>query len=234
MAALALAATLAATLGEQPSTLSLVPGWAALGETNDRYASWTIDSSYNRGFVHIDFDNSNLLAGATSLAPSTIRFGGGGNDYLHYVPYAACAPHNDSDQHVCLNTTHWDSLYAMANKSGTDFIFGLSYDMVQACVDKSAYVWDAGPAVAMIKYIQSKGQTMMGFELGNEVNNRQKSCNTTGGQQAAAYKVFQAKLAQLYPDWNSRPKLIGPDVGYLDPELYLGDFGAKLAKIRIL
>ena len=42
-----------------------------LGTTNPHYASWTIDASYNRGFVHIDFDNANLLAGATSLAPST-------------------------------------------------------------------------------------------------------------------------------------------------------------------
>ena len=195
-----------------------------ISETNPRYTSWTIDSSYNRGFVHTDFSNPNLLAGATSLSPSTIRFGGGGNDYLHYVPYAPCNKSEDYDDHVCLNTTHWDNLYEMANKSGTDFIFGVSYDMVQACVDKSQYVWKADPAVAMIKYIQSRQQIIWGYELGNEVNNRQKSCNTTGGQQAVAFKLFASKLAQLYPDASSRPKLLGPDVGYLDPETFLGDF----------
>ena len=41
---------------------------------------------------------------------STIRFGGGGNDYLQYAPYRACQSNNDSDLHVCLNTSHWDSL----------------------------------------------------------------------------------------------------------------------------
>lgn len=125
-------------------------------------------ASYNRGFVHNDFSNPNLLAGAKSLAPSTIRFGGGGNDYLHYVPFdASCNKTEDGDQHVCLNMSHWNSLYSLAKRSDTDFIFGISYDMVQACTDKSQYVWKAEPAVAMIKYIQSKKQEIWGYELGN-------------------------------------------------------------------
>ena len=209
-----------------PSTLALAPGSPAIGETNARYASWTVDSSYDRGFTHIDFDNANLLAGATSLAPSTLRFGGSGNDYLHYEPFvpSSCASRPDSDVYVCLNASHWESLYAMARKSGTEFVFGVSYDMAQACADKEHYVWKAAPAVALIKYMQSKNQTIWGFELGNEVNNRMKTCSTTGGQQAAAFKVFQSQLKQLYPDASTRPKILGPDVGYLNPEIFLGDF----------
>jgi hypothetical protein len=196
-----------------------------VGETNVNYASWTIDSSYNRGFVHIDFDNHNLLAAAKSLAPSTIRFGGGGNDYLSYQPYSNCNSSADNDDFVCLNTSHWNSLYNWANASGTEFIFGISYDFVKACAEKSAYVWKPDQAISMVKYIQSQKQTIWGFELGNEVNNRQKSCSTTGGQQAAAFKLFQSDvLNKLYPDKASRPHLIGPDVGFLDPELFLGDF----------
>ena len=71
------------TAGAPPSVLHLDRA-PRVGQTNDRYASWTIDSSYNRGFVHIHWDNPNLLAAATSLAPSTLRFGGSGNDYLHF------------------------------------------------------------------------------------------------------------------------------------------------------
>jgi hypothetical protein len=209
-----------------PSTLVLASGSPAIGETNARYVSWTVDSSYDRGFTHIDFDNANLLAGATSLAPSTLRFGGSGNDYLHYEPFvpSSCASRPDSDAYVCLNVSHWESLYAMARRSGTEFVFGVSYDMAQACADKEHYVWKAAPAVALIKYMQSKNQTIWGFELGNEVNNRMKTCSTTGGQQAAAFKVFQSQLKQLYPDASTRPKLLGPDVGYLNPEIFLGDF----------
>ena len=117
-------------------------GVAIVGETNPNYASWTIDSSYNRGFVHTDFSNENLLAGATSLAPSTIRFGGGGNDYLHYDPAAPCNSTADNDNSVCLNASHWNDLYTMANKSGTAFLFGVSFDMAEACIDKGKYTWD--------------------------------------------------------------------------------------------
>ena len=112
------------------------------------------------GFVHIDFNNPNLLAGAISLQPSTVRFGGGGNDYLHYAPFDRCDKHNhtDGDNYVCLNTTHWDALYNLAHKSDTDFIFGISYDMVQACAHASSssppYEWDPAPAAAMIRYMQ--------------------------------------------------------------------------------
>ena len=144
---------------------------------------------------------------------------------MSYQPYSNCNSSADNDNFVCLNTTHWNSLYNWANASGTEFIFGISYDFVAACAEKSAYVWKPDQAVSMVRYIQSQNQTIWGFELGNEVNNRQKSCNTTGGQQAAAFKLFQSDvLDKLYPDEASRPRLIGPDVGFLDPELFLGDF----------
>ena len=123
-----------------PSIIDLRGEWSVIGKTNTKYASWTIDSSYNRGFVHINFDNANLLAAASSLAPSTIRFGGGGNDYLYYEPYAPCNSSNDYDYAVCLNTTHWNSLYNMANKSESDFIFGLSYDLNAGCKVYKQYV----------------------------------------------------------------------------------------------
>jgi hypothetical protein len=81
------------------------------------------------------------------------------------------------------------------------------------------YVWTPEAAVAMIKYIQSQKQQIWGFELGNEVNNRMKSCNLQPAQQAAAFASFAKELAILYPDDSTRPKLLGPDIGYLDPEV---------------
>ena len=82
-----------------------------VGTTNVRYASWNIDSSYNRGFVHTAFTNPNLVAAAKSLAPSTVRFGGGGNDYLHYAAHRPCnsshdgwlvSPHASAEEGVAL------------------------------------------------------------------------------------------------------------------------------------
>lgn len=34
-----------------------------------------------------------------------------------------------------------NSLYNMAAKSGTAFLFGVSFDMVQACKEKANYTW---------------------------------------------------------------------------------------------
>jgi len=135
-----------------------------VGTTNKNYASWTIDSSYNRGFVHTDFSNINLLAAATDLAPSTIRFGGGGNDYLSYQPYSGCNSLADNDTFVCLNSSHFGKLHDMAVNSGTDFIFGVSYDMVTACNENSAYVWKPDAALAMVKSIVAAKQKIWGFE----------------------------------------------------------------------
>jgi hypothetical protein len=112
----------------------------------------------------------------------------------------------------------------MANKSGSEFLFGISFDMVSACLAKEHYTWDPAPAHAMIKFIQTQGQTMWGFELGNEVNNRHKSCGLQPAQQAAAFEAFRATLSTLYPQASSRPKLLGPDVGYLESETWLGEF----------
>ena len=40
--------------------------------TNANYASWNVDSSYNRGFFHINFTNPNLVL-AAGAGPETSR-----------------------------------------------------------------------------------------------------------------------------------------------------------------
>ena len=101
------------------AALAVTTDGVVVSTTNPTYASWTIDASYNRGFVHTAFNNTNLLAAATSLSPSTLRFGGSGNDYLHYGPPSMpCKSNNDSDTSVCLNMSHWNNLYNFVEKSG--------------------------------------------------------------------------------------------------------------------
>merc|ERR1719203_1239154 len=109
--------------GNIPSVLDLA-GAHVVGETNAEYASWNVDASYNRGFAHIAFDSPNLHAAAASLAPSSMRFGGTGNDLLVYSPFdASCDSSTDDDSKVCLNASHWRSLYNMANRSGSKIVF---------------------------------------------------------------------------------------------------------------
>ena len=41
---------------------------ATVSRTNERYASYNVDGSWNRGFFNIDWTNPNLRAAAASLA----------------------------------------------------------------------------------------------------------------------------------------------------------------------
>jgi hypothetical protein len=111
--------------------------------------------------------------------------------------------------------------------------------------ERGNYKWKVEPAIAMIKYIQSQNQSIWGFEIGNEINNHRTKCDLQPAiqvrtsliqnvvlipymkslrlaMQAAAFKLFKEALNKLYPKNATRPKLLGPDVGYLDPEGYLG------------
>jgi hypothetical protein len=78
----------------------------------------------------------------------------------------------------------------------------------------------------------AEGQVIWGFELGNEVNNRANSCSLQPAQQAAAFALFKTEvLERLYPDRATRPKLIGPDVGFLHPQAWLGARCSSLIRI---
>lgn len=49
------------------TTLVHISG-ATVSRTSERYASYNVDGSWNRGFFNIDWSNENLRAAAVSLA----------------------------------------------------------------------------------------------------------------------------------------------------------------------
>ena len=164
-----------------------------------------------------------LAAGA--LRPSTLRFGGSGNDNLHYVlsPGRECpVPPSTECSYVtpgCLNATHWDNLYDFATASGADVLFGVSFGLEEACREGAAYVWNVSSnAAELLSYLVAAGQSVWGFELGNEVNNNGGApCNLTAAQQAAALRAFAGVARAALPD----AALVGPDTGYLGWQAWL-------------
>ena len=204
-----------------------------IGQTNTNYASFNIDSSFNRGFFHMNFSNPNLRAAAKSLAPSTVRFGGTGNDYLHYD--CETIPGQDNDLYGCLNDTHRADLLGLASTSGNDFLFGLSFDMRLACaVNDSSYVWSPKDAIFLMSKMKKAKQSVWGFELGNEVNNREKGgnddCNLLPKQQSQAILDLGNVLREQFPVANERPKQVGPDTGYHDAPNWLNQTLANVAE----
>ena len=195
-----------------------------VGMTNSRYASWNIDPSCNRGFHETRFDNPNLVAAATGLAPSRLRFGGSGADFLTYSftdgtpdcppvdPTAGCHYVTPG----CLNATHATQLLGLGAASGSDFIFGIAYNETDAC-DGKPWATSGGldNAQRLLAFLHDTQQSVWGFELANEPNNA--GCAPPSFQEAAF-----AAFAEVLP--TPAPALVGPDCGYLNPETYIQSF----------
>ena len=197
---------------------------------DETYASWNVDSSQNRGFFHIDFENENLLAAAKSLQPSILRFGGTGNDLLYYgtktnpcnySKYSHCTTAYNTGTGCCMNVSHWKSFSTFASKASTPILFGVSFDMIRACRDGANYVWNGSHIREWIEevYLNSNTDIIWGFELGNEINNNQVVCNLSASQQVDAFETFNTIRNELFSD--PKPVLVGPDTGYLNASEYV-------------
>lgn len=115
--------------------------------------------------------------------PSTLRFGGGGNDYIIYnEPDGRCSAAGNSDRgpplppgYNCLNASHFAAFHGMAVFAEAEMIFGASFDKVSACAAGSAtklstFVWNATNVAAWIRHMQAAELAVWAFELGNEVS----------------------------------------------------------------
>ena len=210
--------------GQAPGVGTVVVG-ELLGETSERYASWNVDMSFNRGFSHINFTNPNLIAAAVSLRPSTLRCGGTGNDYQHYAlgshANVPCpAPANDTDFWGCVNATHWDNFYDFSVAAGADMLLGVSFDNDAACAAGPDYAFDPAPhgVTGLLEHLAARGQRVWGFELGNEINNLNDPAKPSGGcklepgAQAAGLRRLKEAVEEV--GLPQRPVFVGPDTGY--------------------
>jgi hypothetical protein len=213
------------TLHAAPPTVVISANFATqVATTNARYTSWNIDPSCNRGFHNTRFDNPNLVAAATGLAPSRLRFGGSGADSLTYSFTEGtpdCPPVDPSAgcHYVtpgCLNATHATQLLGLGAASGSDFIFGVAFNETASC---NGISWVEGGglknAQRLLAFLEDTKQSVWGFEVGNEPNNI--ACSLPSFQQAAF-----AAFADVLP--TPAPALIGPDAGYRYPRTYISAF----------
>ena len=172
LASLVLCFFAAPSFAQSSSVIIQLDTRALLGNTEITYASWNIDPSCNRGFHSTDFSNPNLLAVAKGLAPSRLRFGGSGADFLTYsfAPGAPDCPPPDpaAGCHYvtpgCLNATQGGALLDFGAAAGVEFIFGVAFNLTAAC---AGLPWDAANAARLIDFLNATGRKVWGFELGN-------------------------------------------------------------------
>jgi heparanase 1 len=165
--------------------------------TESFFASWNIDSSRQRSFFSLSLADARLRYLAGAIGGALIRFGGTGNDYLHYaVNGESCTtiPY----QYECLNATWFEDLYGFSAAAASPLIFGLNI---------TQQPWDAANAVSLLRFAQARNQSFWGLELGNEQNSKGMSAQA----QAASLRVLASALDEVYGNGPDRPLLVGPD-----------------------
>jgi hypothetical protein len=183
-----------------------------LSVTDPGFKSWTIDGSLNRQWKSRDLADRTLRSLARQSnagAPGYLRFGGGGNDLLHYAldmgdlssPGNKC---RSGRQALCVNRTQFDNLHSFAEAAGAKLVFGLAMPGHGEPGRQSS--WNSSDARALISYAISTNRSIYGFELGNE------QCGVfTAAETAQNFAALGGLLAEMYPTAATRPRLLGPD-----------------------
>ncbi len=140
-----------------PPTITLWRG--VISRTDPFYKSWNIDASPNRQWDSRNLSDPILHYLASASEPGLLRFGGSGNDGLHYGVGRQCPTSGR-----CLNESHFSRLMEFAQAAGSRIVFG-----VNIRTHDSHGNWDPSEFDALLSWAIGKGwgSVFWGFELGN-------------------------------------------------------------------
>ena len=220
MASLGYTLLLTAAAAGSPSATVYVNTTGLLFRVSPHFVSWNIDASPNRGFQWRNLSSPSLLALAHGLPGGYLRFGGSGNGALWYgdgIGSQSCAGAT-SRKFECMNATMTNALIALADAASARLVFGLNIDNLfdNHMHPGPGWLWNATNAEAMVQYLAARGQPFA-FELGNEENGHYPSEGLSPEEEARSFAKLMAIIVKAYPDAASRPKIIGPDADYMDP-----------------
>jgi hypothetical protein len=202
-----------------------------ISRINPSYKSWNIDASPNRQWDTRNLSDPLLHYLAGSSEPGLLRFGGSGNDGLHYGVGRPCP----SAGGRCLNESHFTRLMQFAEAAGSRLVFGVNIRTHDA-----QGRWDPTELASLLEWAikQGWGSTFWGFELGNEENGYKPS------DSAQDFLTLQQLIADKFPHNDTRPKVVGPDImmqSWRDPTsskaqgyiTYMQQFVANCSKLGV-
>ena len=208
----ALLALVQSTVATRACPAPIVDVSTPLFTTASNFASWTIDPSRNRAFFDVNFSDPRLLYLASEIGNgSLLRFGGGGGDTLAYGFPQQCDSPRPAWGYDCLNKSTLDALLGVATAASAKLVFALN--ILPHGGGTPPPPWDPTAARAVLTYIRDSGFPLAGVELGNERN----ANGYKAAEQAAAFRVLAALLAELWPAPAGRPGLWGPDADGAGP-----------------
>ena len=172
------------------------------------FASWNIDSSFDRVFFDVDWNDKQLLYLTKSIGGtnSHLRFGGTGNDFLYYEVGGAppCKPTISGEK--CLNVTTYSGLMNLALNAGIEFIFGLNIHPDTGKPSPPSGPWDPSNAKALLTDMKKRGVAVGYLEIGNEQNDIM-----TAKEQGQALEAVKNLAESIWTSGAGRPQYVGPD-----------------------
>eukprot|EP01134_Creolimax_fragrantissima_P008336 CFRG8336T1 len=183
----------------------------------DEYVSYTVDTSYDRGFFEADFSDNGLAYLARQLAPAFVRIGGSGNDWLVYQMGSRaydCKPtkltNNKGFKGECLTEAKWDSLIKFIADAHGLPVFGLNMLYPRLPFGNDEHIpytpWNDTNTKDLLSHVIKQNQSLWGVELGNEQNRR-----LTGEETGKYFLQLEQLLKEIFPRVEDRPRILGPD-----------------------
>ncbi|KAK4724942.1 hypothetical protein R3W88_027721 [Solanum pinnatisectum] len=176
----------------------------------------------NASLLNLDLSNKVFFNAIRAFSPLTIRLGGTLQDKLIYqtkYDRQPCTPflHDDTElfkfTQGCLPLSRWDELNKFFKKTGAKVTFGLNTLNGKTIASDGRTAlggWDSSNAASLIRYTVSRGYTIHGWELGNELNGNGIGPAISADQYAYDVIALHKLLQDIYKGKDVVPLILAP------------------------
>ncbi|XP_068637528.1 heparanase-like protein 3 [Aristolochia californica] len=210
-----------------------INGNAAIGRIDGDYVCATLDwwppekcdygtcSWDHASLLNLDLSNIILLNAIKAFSPLKIRLGGTLQDKVIYATGDSQQPcpsfvRNSSDlfgfSQGCLPMSRWDELNDFFKKANVRVIFGLNAlnGRIPLSDGSMGGPWNYTNAASFIGYTASKGYSIHGWELGNELSGSGVGARIGAAQYAADMFSLHSIVLKVYEGFEIKPLLLAP------------------------
>ncbi|KAK6945859.1 Glycoside hydrolase, family 79 [Dillenia turbinata] len=215
----------------------------SIAKTDDNFICATLDwwpstkCDYNQcpwglaGLLNLDLNNTILANAIKAFDSMRIRIGGSLQDQILYNVGKAvtkCPHFKKRDGGLfgfskgCLTMDRWDEINNLMNKTGALVTFGLNALFGRTNLTNDGLYggdWDLRNARDLMNYTASKGYKIESYELGNELCGSGVSARIEAEQYGKDMISLKQLITEIYPDPDTRPKLLGPG-GFYDEKWF--------------
>lgn len=176
----------------------------------------------NASLLNIDLSNKVLLNAIKAFSPLKIRLGGTLQDKLIYQTThdeQPCTPFVRNSTELfgftqgCLPLSRWDELNELFEKTGAKVTFGLNALNGKTIVPDGRTAlgnWDSSNAESFITYTVSRGYSIHGWELGNELNGNGVGPAISAEQYACDVRALHKLVQDIYKGKDAMPLILAP------------------------